>query len=782
MKIFAAYRRPFWFFPLYLFLLVLLSAAVLPVSLCRAATYNIYGGAYASWPTAWIPVPSLGDHDNGVEERLDFVGDTSTSGGDGENYAFYKYNDGTYVYFRVRVDTGTWGGIKNLDVGGVWTDNIWIMIDGNADGVPDYALAWDSNTWDAGGTEPHGLEFQVRDVIASTWSGVRFDDIDRLDSKKLWQSGSAPGQCNGQCGGGNNCWHIDIPYTGGTGYVRVDDGQPTTTWGSTMFIDIAVRWSYLVSASTKAHECNPVYPVLSPFGRWKLQMGSRNNANDHAAVQTDVGGDSNPDDSLKWSEITELGPECITIKSVKDENGGNVEPGDALLYRIVIQNQSGLYLNDAELKDTIPTGTNYVASSVTHPAGSTVVSETPVLDITGIDVPAHSQVSITFRVRVESPLDPSITEISNQGTVFYDSNGDGTNDAIQLTDGDTAQPGEQATVIPVTAGPNFDQTSKAVALQADADGNGVVSPEDTLRYTVAIKNTGDQNATGVTFSDPVPIGTTYVPGSVTATGGSPLYNAGSTQIEWTGNVAPGSSVMITFDVTVNVGIMVGTVISNQGTVNYASDGGGTNDSTVLTDGDPAEPGKQPTEVMAGEMPEGVAIKSVKDENGGNVEPGDALLYTIVFRNLSGYDVTGIEFTDAIPANTSYVASSVTHPAGSTVVSETPVLDITGIDVPAHGQVMVTFRALVDSSLPAGVTQVVNQGTVFYDSNGDGTNDAIQLTDGDTAQPGEQATVIPVTARPISQIPTINEWGVIIMFLLLAVISIPRLKKLSGTPT
>jgi len=232
-------------------LFIVFSAVISIASSSNAATYNIYGGTYASWPTSWIPVPSLGDPDDGVTERLDFVGDTLISGGDATNYAFYKYNDGTYAYFRVRVDTGTWGGIKTLDAGGVWTDSIWIMIDGDADGVPDYALAWDSNAWDPGGTEPHGLEFQVLDSIFSTWSKTTFDDIDRLDSKKLWQSGTGTGQCNGQCGGGNNCWHVDIPYTGGTGYMRVVDNVSTTSWGTTMFIDIAVTWEYLVSASTK---------------------------------------------------------------------------------------------------------------------------------------------------------------------------------------------------------------------------------------------------------------------------------------------------------------------------------------------------------------------------------------------------------------------------------------------------------------------------------------------------------------------------------------------------
>ncbi len=454
-------------------------------------------------------------------------------------------------------------------------------------------------------------------------------------------------------------------------------------------------------------------------------------------------------------------PEGVAIKSVTDENGGNLEPGDTLLYTVVLQNRSGYAVAGIELTDVIPADTTYIASSVTHPGGSTVVSETPVLHIEGIDVPAHGQVTVTFRVVVDDPLPAGVTQITNQGTVFYDSDGDGTNDSTQQTDGDTAQPGEQSTDIPVTAGANFDETTKGVALQTDADTNGAVTPGDTLRYTVVIPNTGDQDATGVTFSDPIPFNTTYVALSVTATAGTATYNAGLDRIDWTGDITAGTSVAITFDVTVDSGITVGTVLSNQGTVTYAS-------GTQLTDGDVTKPGRQPTDVTVGGMPEGVAIKSVTDENGGNLEPGDSLLYTVVLQNRGGFAVEGIELTDVIPADTTYIASSVTHPGGSTVVSETPVLNITGIDVPAHGQVTVTFRVVVDNPLPAGVTQITNQGTVFYDSDGDGTNDSTQQTDGDTAQPGEQSTDIPVTVS-MTLIPTLSAWGVLLLgiFLVLA---------------
>ncbi|MFL5803224.1 MAG: hypothetical protein ACJ8CR_15985, partial [Roseiflexaceae bacterium] len=47
------------------------------------------------------------------------------------------------------------------------------------------------------------------------------------------------------------------------------------------------------------------------------------------------------------------------------------------------------------------------------------------------------------------------------------------------------------------------QATKTDALLIDADNNGQVSPGDTLRYTVTIQNTGNQDATNAVFNDTI---------------------------------------------------------------------------------------------------------------------------------------------------------------------------------------------------------------------------------------------------------------------------------------
>ncbi|MDH7517297.1 MAG: choice-of-anchor L domain-containing protein [Candidatus Thermoplasmatota archaeon] len=120
----------------------------------------------------------------------------------------------------------------------------------------------------------------------------------------------------------------------------------------------------------------------------------------------------------------------------------------------------------------------------------------------------------------------------------------------------------------------------------DVNG-GYLECGDTIRYTITISNIGTANQgdnPGNEFEDDIPINTTYVPGSATATSGTISYSNG--KIIWNGGIPAQSSVALTFNVTVNQSLINGTIISNQGTIYWDSNEDGTNDATELTD-DPA---------------------------------------------------------------------------------------------------------------------------------------------------------------------------------------------------
>ena len=126
----------------------------------------------------------------------------------------------------------------------------------------------------------------------------------------------------------------------------------------------------------------------------------------------------------------------------------------------------------------------------------------------------------------------------------------------------------------------------------------------------------------------------------------------------------------------------------------------------------------------------IARKSAEDQNGGELECGDTLRYTIRISNTGSAgqdDNTGNEFEDFIPKNTTYVPSSATANYG-TIAYNTGENKITwNGEIPAASTRILTFDVTINSSVANG-TAISNQGTVYWDSNEDGTNDAAELTD------------------------------------------------------
>ncbi len=132
--------------------------------------------------------------------------------------------------------------------------------------------------------------------------------------------------------------------------------------------------------------------------------------------------------------------------------------------------------------------------------------------------------------------------------------------------------------------------TKIIARKTVQDINeGLPEPTDILEYSIAISNIGtaDQsNNPGDEFEDILPDNVGYIPGSAQASSGTIAYNSEGNKITWDGEISNESSVVLSFQVTINSGLANGTEISNQGTVYWDTNEDGINDATELTD-DPA---------------------------------------------------------------------------------------------------------------------------------------------------------------------------------------------------
>ncbi|MFO0255178.1 MAG: hypothetical protein ACK52V_13770 [Betaproteobacteria bacterium] len=421
-------------------------------------------------------------------------------------------------------------------------------------------------------------------------------------------------------------------------------------------------------------------------------------------------------------------------KTVVDENGNALLPGEVVTWTISVANPSGETITGARLIDAIPANTTYVAGSTTlNGAVVTDVGGTSPLAAGGLVIASPGQALgivpvgaapavVTFRTRVDPNVVPG-TVLSNQASLSGTGQGSG-QPVSQLSDDPTT---------PATPDPTRIFTGGAPVLESEKtvvdDNGGTLLAGETITWTVVLTNRGSAPATGVRIVDAMPGNVTYLPGSLryTPVGGSEAalsdasdadagdfgVTAGNTATVLVGTLAPGQSVQLRLRATVNAG----PVVSNQATI--------TSDQlpAVRSDGDGNHSnGNQPTEIVVGNSPLLRQAKSVLDLNGGAVQQGDVLEYVIVTRNIGSTAAINVVITDAVaPPNTTYVAGSTT--ANGVVVADaagnSALNGGLGIGTLLPGQVhVIRFRVTINAGAPAG-TAIDNQSFFVADGAGPG---------------------------------------------------------------
>lgn len=226
---------------------------------------------------------------------------------------------------------------------------------------------------------------------------------------------------------------------------------------------------------------------------------------------------------------TQVAHAAVSALKTVDKSYANV--GDTLTYTIVMTNFGNATANNVVLTDPIPAGTTYVAGSVT---GTVPFTGTPATGLTlTAPIPSGGSATITYQVKVSSTI-PSGNPIPNTAGIAYSYTVD------------PAKPNG----VSVTGTSNTANTlvSNATLTMKKTADKAIAYEGDVITYQVALTNTRNVPANNVVLTDPVPNGTTYVAGSLTANvafTGSPL-----TTILLTNPVAPGETVNLTYQVLI----------------------------------------------------------------------------------------------------------------------------------------------------------------------------------------------------------------------------------------
>jgi uncharacterized repeat protein (TIGR01451 family) len=317
-----------------------------------------------------------------------------------------------------------------------------------------------------------------------------------------------------------------------------------------------------------------------------------------------------------------------------------------------------------------------------------------------------------------------------------------------------------------TPGNNSATDSDTLGASADlsitkTDGVTSATAGGSVTYTITASNSGPSTATGATVADTFPASLTCTWTCVGAGGGT-CTASGSGNINDTANLPNGGSVTYTASCTLSVSA-TGTLIN---TATVTAPGG-------VTDPTPGNNSATDTDTITAAP--GASVSGTKTA-AGTFTVGGTITYTVTLSNAgpgAQADNPGNEFTDVLPAGLALVSATA---SSGTAVATTGTNTVTWNGaIPAAGSVTITITATI---LPAAAgTTVSNQGTIAFDADGNGTNEATAQTDDPGVAGAGNPTSIQVgAAAPINSIPTLSPIGLLLMALALAGLAFALLKR------
>jgi uncharacterized repeat protein (TIGR01451 family) len=408
------------------------------------------------------------------------------------------------------------------------------------------------------------------------------------------------------------------------------------------------------------------------------------------------------------------------LSATKTVSGGTAV-GDTVSYQVNITNNGTTAQADNagnEFTDVLPAQLTLLSASADSGTATATLGTNTVTWNGAIAVGGVVQITITAQINAGAEG----ATVSNQGTLSFDSDNNGSNDASGVTDNpNTAAVNDPTSFVVDSVAPT------GANLSATKTVSGGTAAGDTVSYQINITNNGtaaQADNAGNEFTDILPAQLTLL--SASADSGTATTNIGTRTVTWNGTIAVGGVVQITITAQINAGT-AGATVSNQGTLSFDSDNNGSNDASGVTDDPNTVAVNDPTSfVVDSVVPTGANLSATKTVSGGTAV-GDTVSYQINITNngtAAQADNAGNEFTDILPAQLTLLSASADSGTATTNIGTRTVTWNGAIAV--GGVVQITITAQINAGT-AGAT-VSNQGTLSFDSDNNGSNDASGVTD------------------------------------------------------
>ncbi len=385
----------------------------------------------------------------------------------------------------------------------------------------------------------------------------------------------------------------------------------------------------------------------------------------NVAVTTYENNPDNPDDpddppaEIPSNEVLiDEYPPSLYIEKFQSKNGGEktkntlpVDIGDEVTYYLAVTNSGKSTAKDVYIEDTIPYEPDQLilvdskdGQKITDADGHQALR----WHFDELKVGETEEVSFVVRVPEGSTSNRTWTNI---GTTYYKNNPDNPKPDDPGYDPDDPYAEIPSNPVVIQEGAPQINIVKTQSVNGGAFTTDLldVNEGSVVTYRLAVSNTGSSTALDVVVTDEVPEGLTLVQNSISGSG-----TADGRKITWhLGNMAPGETEVVTFQVTVPA-VSAKTVWTNVATTNYGNNPDNPDD--------PDEPREEipSNEVKVQEDTSDVKIVKDQSVNGGTrtteklqVEPGDEVTYYITVSHDGGswLNTKEVFITDQIPGGT-----------------------------------------------------------------------------------------------------------------------------------